>query len=44
MSVTKEEDSGEEATDDATEQQKEDTPTTADDKWIHSTAIESPLN
>ena len=41
MSATEEEDThGEEATEDATEQQ-EDAPTAADDKWIHSAAKKS---
>ena len=41
MSVTNEEDSREEATEDATEQQQQDAPTAADDKWIHSAAKKS---
>ena len=43
MSATKEEEDthGEEATEDATEQQQEDAPTAADDKWIHSAAKKS---
>jgi hypothetical protein len=41
MSVTKDEVIGEEALEDATEQQQQDAPTTADDKWIHSAAKKS---
>jgi hypothetical protein len=43
MSATEEADSGEEATEDATEQQEEDATTAADDKWIHSAAKKSLL-